>query len=151
MDSKEKHTFNGNVICYIDRNKEVHSIEDDGVLIAEDGFFGQNALVKRNELNTARKKELRDAEQRMKAALKEEMRKINKKFDERIATIKHESTAAAYAPLSDRDASSISASAIPGTETNSSNPKNGQRQQSQTRLIPKPGLATTEVSSFVSG
>ena len=41
--SKEKHIFNGTLICYIGSDKRIHSIEDNGVVIVKDGFFGSRS------------------------------------------------------------------------------------------------------------
>ena len=39
--SKEKQIFNGNLICYVDKDGEIYSIKANGVVLAEDGLFGQ--------------------------------------------------------------------------------------------------------------
>ena len=36
--SKEKHIFNGTLICHINKKKEIHSIEDDTIVIVKDGL-----------------------------------------------------------------------------------------------------------------
>ena len=73
--SKEKHIFNGTLICYIGSEKKIHSIEDNGVVIVKDGFFGQEALAKRDELNAERKKKIRDTKRKMEAEFEEKKRK----------------------------------------------------------------------------
>ena len=37
--SREKHIFNGSLSCYVNRDKSIHSIEDNGVVVVKDGFF----------------------------------------------------------------------------------------------------------------
>ena len=86
--SKEKHIFNGAVICYIGKDKKIHSIEDNGVVIVENGFFGQETLAKRDELNAERKMRIREAKRKMEAELEETKRRINDEYDEKIQELK---------------------------------------------------------------
>lgn len=93
--SKEKHIFNGSIICYISSEKEVHSIEDNNTVIVKDGFYGEVALAKRDELNAERRAAIK-AERRKAAVKKNQIdeqleraeRKINKVFDGKIEEVK---------------------------------------------------------------
>ena len=84
--AREKHIFNEVLICQVNKNKEVHSISDDGVTIAEDGFYGKDALAKRDALNSERENALEDAKNR-----------INKDFDRRLQKVRDDSEPAASA------------------------------------------------------
>ncbi len=75
--SREKHIFNGSLICYIDSGGNIRSIEDNDVLIAKDGFYGQEALAERDRLNNER-------EQAINYAKKE----INEEYDIKIEALK---------------------------------------------------------------
>ena len=96
--SKEKHIFNGNLTCYINSKKEIHSIEDNDVVIVKDGFYGQSALDRRKALNSQRRTVLE--EERIKyetekriidEKYEETERKINEGFDRKIGKVKFDS------------------------------------------------------------
>ena len=89
--SKEKHIFNGTLICYIGSDKKIHSIEDNGFVIVKDGFFGQKALAKRDELNAERKRKIKKSKRDMEAEFEESKRKINEAFDAKIQKLKQDS------------------------------------------------------------
>ncbi len=76
--SKEKHIFNGTLICHINKKKEIHSIEDDSIVIVKDGFFGKAALAKRKVLNVNRKEAIEEE----KTKVEEEKRKIDERYEE---------------------------------------------------------------------
>ena len=95
--SKEKHIFNGTLVCYVNDKKEVHSIEDNGVEIVKDGFYGQSTLAKRDELNEARKAEIKAARKKFDEELKKTEKEINDRFDAQIREIKEKSEPAATA------------------------------------------------------
>ena len=82
--SKEKQIFNGNLICYVDKDGEIHSIKANGVVLAEDGFFGQEALAARDRLNSERKKAI-------KKAIEEVEKTINEEFDAKLLEVKQNS------------------------------------------------------------
>lgn len=146
--SKEKHIFNGTLICYIGRDKKIHSIEDNDVVIAEDGFFGQDALAKRDELNDERKKELKDAKEKMEAELEAKRRQINEKFDAKILKVKQDSGPGASTQTSEVVTPSNSdRAATPSIVISESSPKKGPQTESEPQLHPKPRPATTETNS----
>lgn len=96
--SKAKHIFNGTIICYVTDDKKVHSIEDNGVVIVEDGFFGQDALEKRDALREERRKyieeEQREAEakkRKIDEEFEEERRKIEDEYDAKTQKVKLDS------------------------------------------------------------
>ena len=76
--SKEKHIFNGTLVCLVTDEKEVHSIEDNGVVVVEDGFYGRIALEKRDLLREERKTKIEEEERRADAR----KRKIDEEFEE---------------------------------------------------------------------
>ena len=76
--SKEKHIFNGTLVCLVTDEKEVHSIEDDGVVVVEDGFYGRIALEKRNLLREERRTKIEEEERKADAR----KRKIDEEFEE---------------------------------------------------------------------
>ena len=100
--SKEKHIFNGTVICYIGKDKGIHSIEDNGIVIVEDGFFGQETLAKRDELNAERKQKIRAAKRKMEAEFAETKRRINDTYNQQIQELKQSSKPSAASPVSAR-------------------------------------------------
>ena len=75
--SKEQHIFNGTLICFVTDDKEVHSIEDNGATIVEDGFFGQDALAKRDALREERRKHIEEEGRKA----EERKRKIDEEFE----------------------------------------------------------------------
>ena len=89
--SKEKHIFNGTLICFVNKNNEIHSIKDSGVLIAKDGFFGQDALAKRDMLNAERRKSIDEAKRKIDKQFEEIKQRINKEFDTKIQKVKMDS------------------------------------------------------------
>ena len=89
--SKEKHIFNGTLSCYIGGDKKIHSIEDNGVVIVKDGFFGQEALAKRDELNAERKRKIKKSKREMEAEFEERKRMIKEAFDAKIQKLKQDS------------------------------------------------------------
>ena len=78
--TKEKHVFNSNLICYIKDNK-IHSIEDNGVLIAEGDFFGRDTLAERDRLNRERK-------EKIELTIEEVKQRINREYDTKIRNLK---------------------------------------------------------------
>ena len=89
--SKEKHIFNGTLICFVNKNNEIHSIKDSGVLIAKDGFFGQDALAKRDMLNAEHRKSIDEAKRKIDKQFEEIKQRINKEFDTEIQKVKMDS------------------------------------------------------------
>ena len=89
--SKEKHIFNGTLVCFVNKNNEIHSIEDNSVLIAKDGFFGQDALAKRDKLNAERRKSIDEAKRKIDEQLEEIKQRINEKFDTEMQKVKMDS------------------------------------------------------------
>ena len=89
--SKEKHIFNGTLICFVNKNNEIHSIKDSGVLIAKDGFFGQDALAKRDMLNAERRRSIDEAKRKIDKQFEEIKQRINKEFDTEIQKVKMDS------------------------------------------------------------
>ena len=89
--SKEKHIFNGTLICFVDKNNEIHSIKDSDVPIAKDGFFGQDALAKRDMLNAKRRKSIDEAKRKIDKQFEEIKQRINKEFDSKIQKVKMDS------------------------------------------------------------
>ena len=89
--SKEKHIFDGTLVCFVNKDSEIHSIKDNGVLIAKDGFFGQDALAKRDVLNAERKKSIDEAKRQSDKKFKEIRLQINEEFDTRIQKVKLDS------------------------------------------------------------
>ena len=83
--SKEKHIFNGTLVCLVTDDKEVHSVEDSGVVVVEDGFYGRIALDKRDLLREERRtiieEEERGADAR-KRKIDEEYEEIRQKIEE---------------------------------------------------------------------
>ena len=141
--SKEKHIFNGTLICYIGSDKKIHSIEDNGVVIVENGFFGQNALAKRDELNAEKKKEIKKAKQKMEAELEEKRRQINEKFDTKILKVKQDSNPGASTQTSEVPTPSNSdRDSTPGTEIS----EKGPQPEPEPQLHPEPDSATTETN-----
>ena len=95
---RKKHIFSGALICYIEKDGHIHSIEDNGVVVAEDGFFGQNALDKRNELYEERRRMIKTEKSRIekeKDALDREFeatkRRLNSEFDRKIEQVRLDS------------------------------------------------------------
>ena len=82
--TRAKHIFNDNLVCYVNQDKSIHSIGDDGVDIVKDGFFGKDALAKRDALETERDKALEEAKGR-----------ITKEFEAKIQKVKEDSEPAA--------------------------------------------------------
>ena len=89
--SKEKHIFDETLICFVTKNSEIHSIEDNGVLIAKDGFFGQDALEKRNALNSGRKKSIDEAKREIDRQFEETKQRIIEEFNAKIEKVKIDS------------------------------------------------------------
>lgn len=96
--SKEQHIFNGTLVCFVTDNKEVHSIEDDGVVVVEDGFYGRVALEKRDILREERKAIIEEEERKAdakKRKIDEEFeavkQSIEKEYDERIQKVRLDS------------------------------------------------------------
>ena len=85
--TRERHTFNGDLYCYIDSGGNIHSIKDNEVLIAEEGFYGQDALAERDMLINERKHEIEDAKNR-----------INEKYDIKFEELKKKYTPDYYYP-----------------------------------------------------
>ncbi len=93
--SKEKHIFNGSLICYINSKKQIFSIEDNDVVVVKDGFYGQAALAKRDELNTERRAAIKEERRKVEVEksliderLEETERKINESYDRKIESVK---------------------------------------------------------------
>ena len=114
--SKEKHIFNGALICYIENDGDIHSIEDNGVVVAEDGFFGQEALDQRNELNEERRRIIRAEKSRIeqeKDTLDREFEsakgRINSEFDKKIEQVRLESEPPVMAEAREKRAREIEA------------------------------------------
>ena len=89
--SKEKHIFNETLICFVTKNSEIHSIKDDGILIAKDGFFGQDALAKRDALNSERQKSIDEAKHEIDKQFEKIKQRINEEFDTKIEKVKIDS------------------------------------------------------------
>ena len=96
--SKEKHIFNGSLICYINSMKKIHSIEDNSVVVVKDGFYGQAALAKRKELNAARRAAIEEERRKVEAEKhliderhEETKGRINEEFDRKIENVKLDS------------------------------------------------------------
>ena len=89
--SKEKHIFNETLICFVNKSNEIHSIKDNGNLIAKDGFFGQVALAKRDALNSERKKSIDEAKREIDKQFEEIKNRINEEFDTKIEKVKVDS------------------------------------------------------------
>ena len=64
--SKEKHIFDGTLICHVTKDGEIHSIDDNGVVVAEDGIYGQDALSKRDDLHEERRRRIDAEREKMK-------------------------------------------------------------------------------------
>ena len=75
--SKEQHIFNGTLVCFVTEDKQVHSIEDNGVVIVEDGFYGRGALEKRDILREERRAIIEEEERKADA----KKRKIDDEFE----------------------------------------------------------------------
>ena len=75
--SKEQHIFNDTLVCFVTDDKEVHSIEDDGVTIVEDGFYGRGALKRRDILREERRAKIEEEERKA----DEKKRKIDEEFE----------------------------------------------------------------------
>ena len=95
--SKEKHIFNSTLVCYVNDEKEIHSIEDNGVVIVKDGFYGQSALARRDELSDSRKAEISAAKRKFDEEFKKTEKEINEKYDAQILEIKEASEPVANA------------------------------------------------------
>lgn len=95
--SKEKHIFNGTLVCFVTDEKEIHSIEDNGVVIVKDGFYGQSVLEKRDELNEARKAEIEKVKQWFDEEFKKKEKEINDGFDAQILELRKKSEPTATA------------------------------------------------------
>lgn len=96
--SKEKHIFNGTLVCFVTDDKEVHSIEDDGTVIVEDGFYGRGALKKRDTLREERRATIEEEERKAdakKRKIDEEFeavkQSIERAYDERIQKVRLDS------------------------------------------------------------
>ena len=89
--SKEKHIFDETLVCFVTKNNEIHSIKDNGILIAKDGFFGQDALEKRDALNSERKKSIDEAKREIDKQFEEIKQRINEEFDTKIEKVKMDS------------------------------------------------------------
>ena len=89
--SKEKHIFNETLVCFVTKNSEIHSIKDNGILIAKDGFFGQDALAKRDALNSERKKSIDEAKREIDKQFEKVKQRINEEFDIKLEKVKTDS------------------------------------------------------------
>ena len=81
--TKEKHIFNGGLICFISSKKKIDSIEDNDVVIVKDGFYGQVALARRDELNAERRAAIEEARRKgelEKSPIDERLEETERKF-----------------------------------------------------------------------
>lgn len=114
--SKEKHIFNGALTCYIEKDGDVHSIEDNGIVVAEDGFFGKEALGKRDDLNEERRRVIREEKSRIEKEkdtldlqFEATKRRINAEFDKKIEQVRLDSEPPATAEAREKKAREIEA------------------------------------------
>ncbi len=77
--ARERHTFNGDLFCYIDSGGNIHSIKDNKILIAEDGFYGQAALEERDKLDAAREFDIKLAKVKINQEYKTNLQVVRKK------------------------------------------------------------------------
>jgi hypothetical protein len=59
--SKEQHVFDDVIICSVNSEGRIHSIYRNDVVLAEDGFFGPEALQKRKEIESSSELRLQES------------------------------------------------------------------------------------------
>ena len=70
--------------CYIDSGGNIHSIKDNEILIAEDGYYGQEALKERDALNEARKLAIKFAKVKIDQEYDSKLELVKKKYRPKI-------------------------------------------------------------------